>query len=389
MRHAFITVQSIGYARWKQMTILNIPLLIHPHFEREDYQEEEEEEEDLAEKKDTDDTDKVVVIAVEPVPVRDTVAEQVKEQEKEDTEEEKEQIAPLPFLPRTVSLKVHTAGDELLNGGRLSPTPSTPIRHGRSSRTFSRMSIGSLNLTIDGSVANTPAVSRRQSVRIISVGPAATTTNNNLSPNNLSVGVSSGMFGRRTSLPMMRRSLESPLPPISPLSISTASKPIDPTTPSFDLDMQQPSMCLQVSSPFSPLSPQAPLSHAPPPPSPPLPMQFPLRSISIHPSPPASPVPPLVLPSPSIPPPVQTLDSSALSPRESTTKTGSHTRRHSVEALTASTHRIDHRDVAQTQGQRRVASEFAFEVGGTCAARACKRAGPFPPFTPQDVLSAA
>jgi hypothetical protein len=29
------------------------------------------------------------------------------------------------------------------------------------------------------------------------------------------------------------------------------------------------------------------------------------------------------------------------------------------------------------------------DVGGTCAARACKLAGPFPPFTPQDVLSAA
>jgi 8-oxo-dGTP pyrophosphatase MutT (NUDIX family) len=29
------------------------------------------------------------------------------------------------------------------------------------------------------------------------------------------------------------------------------------------------------------------------------------------------------------------------------------------------------------------------EVGGTCAARACKRAGPFPPFTPQVMLSAA
>jgi hypothetical protein len=35
-------------------------------------------------------------------------------------------------------------------------------------------------------------------------------------------------------------------------------------------------------------------------------------------------------------------------------------------------------------------ADFAFcHVGGTCAARACKRAGPFPPFTPQDVLSAA
>jgi DNA-directed RNA polymerase subunit A' len=29
------------------------------------------------------------------------------------------------------------------------------------------------------------------------------------------------------------------------------------------------------------------------------------------------------------------------------------------------------------------------EVGGTCAARACKRAGPFPPSTPQVILSAA
>jgi hypothetical protein len=27
-----------------------------------------------------------------------------------------------------------------------------------------------------------------------------------------------------------------------------------------------------------------------------------------------------------------------------------------------------------------------FEVGGTCAARACKRAGPFPPSTPQVML---
>jgi hypothetical protein len=30
-----------------------------------------------------------------------------------------------------------------------------------------------------------------------------------------------------------------------------------------------------------------------------------------------------------------------------------------------------------------------FKVGGTCAARACKRAGPFPPSTPQGVLLAA
>jgi hypothetical protein len=35
------------------------------------------------------------------------------------------------------------------------------------------------------------------------------------------------------------------------------------------------------------------------------------------------------------------------------------------------------------------ATLMGLEVGGTCAARACKLAGPFPPFTPQDVLSAA
>jgi hypothetical protein len=33
--------------------------------------------------------------------------------------------------------------------------------------------------------------------------------------------------------------------------------------------------------------------------------------------------------------------------------------------------------------------EIAYQVGGTCAARACKRAGPFPPSTPQDMFAAA
>jgi valyl-tRNA synthetase len=32
---------------------------------------------------------------------------------------------------------------------------------------------------------------------------------------------------------------------------------------------------------------------------------------------------------------------------------------------------------------------IATQVGGTCAARACKLAGPFPPFTPQVIISAA
>jgi hypothetical protein len=76
-----------------------------------------------------------------------------------------------------------------------------------------------------------------------------------------------------------------------------------------------------------------------------------------------------------------------------------HLVRHSIAALIASVARIvrplekhwpELFQFLLLQAQHPQAEQRALAmVGGTCAALACTRAGPFPPFTPQVVLSAA
>jgi hypothetical protein len=340
VRHTCITVMGMRGDRWKQMTILNVPLLLHPHFEREDYREEQEEGGTADEKKADDDKaaptqeDPVTITPREEEPGKTTIVHPDAMLLRLQLTPSSPMQVPLQYaFPTTPSSSVQN-GEKVEDGG-VGILLSPPVRRiaSSSSRTFSRTtfdrhaSIGGLHVSMDGEA--TPNASRRQSVRIVTVAPSSPLPMLSAA-RSAAVGGSSRRDTRRLSIIASSRS---PLAPtaegegrdatpsfirrsslIQPLAVSRPS----PVSFSFDMQASPVSLAVESSVPISPPCLQ-------------------LDS-------------PLPLPEPPSQSPPQAGSEPSPSPH--------------LEALAASKHRIDHRDLAQAQSRGRIASEFAFEVGG-------------------------